>query len=481
MPPPPSDVASLPPVSEPVTLEDSENVRQIHQRMMDEAKDHFLQQEFPQAIHDLRRILALQPNQELEMEGRWMLAQAYRQTGEWEGAREQYQILASASTGLPHQREAQQRFQELEDLLEESRQPPEVTEAVRLSLLQLPRTEGFEEGIKRMREDGVTTLLIDLGCGLHPAGKIEPQGNPAITALQAMQDLLRSFVSRSHLQHLRVFIGVAPRCLGFWKEPVPVEWHDRSYDPDLKDTKETRFFDVFHPAYQKFMLHFLDLLADVGVDGIIFLGDHPMGPYDGLTPTGIEAFQQAFQVRFLPSEIFQKPIDLGQLRNPISTRSASGPSSTRETLLWRWVGWKARERLGVLEQLFQHIRQRHLTLQVGLEIHPHGLTDPVRALVEYTEDAMEAARRPFSFFYVRPEIDRQSASDQTQVVEKLRRISTKAVLSRLLPVLDNPRRVWVSIPADGRKRVAPGTGQESPILGEFPSGIGVVHDLRSFS
>jgi hypothetical protein len=29
--------------------------------------------------------------------------------------------------------------------------------------------------------------------------------------------------------------------------------------------------------------------------------------------------------------------------------------------------------------------------------------------------------------------------------------------------------------------VAPGMGQDSPILGEFPAGIGVVHDLRAFS
>ena len=94
---------------------------------------------------------------------------------------------------------------------------------------------------------------------------------------------------------------------------------------------------------------------------------------------------------------------------------------------------------------------------------------------------MEATVRPFSFFYVRPEIDRQAAFEQKEAVEKLRRISTKAILSRLLPVVDNPRRVWVSFPADGRKRINPSPGVESSILKEFPSGIGVVHDLRAFS
>jgi hypothetical protein len=95
---------------------------------------------------------------------------------------------------------------------------------------------------------------------------------------------------------------------------------------------------------------------------------------------------------------------------------------------------------------------------------------------------MEATRRPFSFFFVRPEIDRQSAFDQQAAIEKLRRISTKAVLSRLLPVLDDPRRVWVSMPAERGKRIVPGTARNgtSP-LQDFPSGIGVVHDLRAFS
>ena len=476
-----SEEASVEPESLPYTAEEPENIRQIHQQIMNEAEMHVAQKEFKKAIQDLQRLLALRPHQELEDEGRWMLAQAYRQAGEWERAREQYRVLASAPSLTPHQDEAERNFQELEGLLEQSRRPPQDTQAVRLSLSQLPQSEGFDEGIRRMRADGVTTLLIDLGCNLKPIARTTGQENSGLTALETMQGLLRSFVSRSHLQNLRVYIGLAPRCVGFWKEPVPVEWHDRTYDLASRKTKETPFFDLFHPRYQEFLLYFFGQVAETGVDGIIFLGDHPMGPYDGFGQSGVEAFQQAFQVRFLPAEVFQGPIDLGQLRNPTPERRSVETSSKQETLFWRWMGWKARERLVVLEQLFHHLRQRYLTLQIGLEIHPHGLTDPVRALVEYTEDAMEAARRPFSFFYVRPEIDRQAASDQKRVLEKLRRISTKAVLSRLLPVLDDPRRLWVSIPADGRKRVAPGTGVESSILGEFPAGIGVVHDLRAFS
>ena len=160
----------------------------------------------------------------------------------------------------------------------------------------------------------------------------------------------------------------------------------------------------------------------------------------------------------------------------------SKDSSTKDSLFWRWAGWKARERLTILEAAVNRLRSRHPTVHFGLELHPHSLTDPVDALVQYAEDAMDAAGRPFSFFFVRPEIDRRSTFTQQSVIEKLRRISTKAVLDRLLPVVDDPRRVWVSMPAQGGKRLRPqaGSNEVSP-LHNFPSGIGVVHDLRAFS
>jgi hypothetical protein len=458
-----------------------EQIRRIHHQMMSEAQHHLAREEMGEAIKGLQRLLALRPEPGLEAEGRWMLAQAFQRTGEWEGAREQYAVLASTPEGTPYHKDAKRHFQEIEALLQQSKLPPQDTQAVRLTFEQLPDSEGFDEGIRRMREDGVTTLLIDLGCEGGQAASSSARSRRSLQTLEERQALLGSFVARGHLQNLRVYAGVAPRCAGMWKQPVPVEWYDRSFDVKTKEIRENRYFDVFHPHYRQFLLDFLDQVAAHGVDGIIFLGDHPLGKYDGVSESGLKYFQQAFQTPFVPSEVLAQT-GLGErIRKPGNDRSTPNGVPEGETVFWRWAGWKARERLAVLEELLHALRRRHLTLAVGLEIHPHGLTDPLRALVDYAEDAMEATRRPFSFFYVRPEIDRRAASDQRQVIDKLRRISTRAVLTRLLPVLDDPRRVWVSFPADGRKRVDPDSGLESSILKEFPSGIGVVHDLRAFS
>ncbi|MCA9501286.1 MAG: tetratricopeptide repeat protein, partial [Nitrospira sp.] len=447
-----------------------------------QSKEYFNEKAYPQAISGLTRLLALLPEEPIEVQSRWVLAQAYRQVGEWEAARDQYRTLASAGNANPYQADAQLQFKELQQLLEQFTMPPLDTQAIRLTLEQLPAGGGFDEGIKKMKADGITTLLIDLGC--EGTGFQTDQYKVSNTPrhLLDLRSLLRSYVKRSHRLELLVYVGVNLRCVGNWHDSPLPEWRDGTYNTITRQVQDSRFFDLFHPEYQQFLDHFLTQLSEESVDGLVFLDDFPMGVYDGVSRSGLSRFQTAFGVSFDPVRTFQPGFDPFRA-SKLSSRSIQGSDAPEESsVFWRWAGWKARERLTVVEQLIDRLRKRHLTVQCGLELHPHGLTDPVRALIDYAQDAMEAIRRPFSFFFVRPEIDRHSSSDQVSAIEKLRRISTKAVLTRLLPVLDDPRRVWVSVPAERGKRISPGTGgSSSSLLGEFPAGIGVVHDLRAFS
>ncbi|MDH5701124.1 MAG: tetratricopeptide repeat protein [Nitrospirota bacterium] len=482
---PPPAVESVPDRDEefvPLPLEVPPDIQRIHAQLYQESKEHFDEKAYPQTISGLTRLLALLPEKPIEVESRWLLAQAYRQMGEWEAARDQYRTLAAAGNTNQYQANAQLQFNELQRLLEQFTMPPLDTQAIRLTLKQLPASGGFDEGIKKMKADGITTLLIDLGCegaGFHT----DQQGTSnAPRHLLDLQSLLRSYVERSHRLDLLVYVGVNLRCVGNWHDSPLPEWRDRTYNVTSRQVEDSRFFDLFHPEYQRFLDQFLTHLSEEGVDGLVFLDDYPMGVYDGVSRSGLTRFHTAFGMGFDPVRAFQPGFD--PLRaSKLSSRSPQGPGAPAEdSVFWRWAGWKARERLTVVEQLIGQLRKRYLTVQCGLELHPHGLTDPVGALVEYAQDAMEAIRRPFSFFFVRPEIDRQSSSDQLSAIEKLRRISTKAVLTRLLPVLDDPRRVWVSMPTERGKRIVPGTaGSSTSLLDEFPSGIGVVHDLRAFS
>ncbi|MDH5428819.1 MAG: tetratricopeptide repeat protein, partial [Nitrospirota bacterium] len=168
----PSDVGSLPPAieHEPEQAErippekQATSIRQIHERIFQEAQDFFEAEEFQKAIREFARLLALNPQVDLEKEGHWGMGQSYDQMGNLEAAQEEYRHLASAPIGERYQSHSSQRLKEIQSLLEKRELPPKNTQAIRFAFNQLPGAEGFEQGIHKMKQDGVTTLLIDLGC-----------------------------------------------------------------------------------------------------------------------------------------------------------------------------------------------------------------------------------------------------------------------------------------------------------------------------
>ncbi len=484
----PPVIDSLPPIvesspsAEHVRGQQAKNIRRIHERLFQDAQHHFEVRDFQEAIREFTRLLALNPQRDLEKDGHWWLGQSYDRMQDWDAAQNEYRLLASAPIGQRYQSHSALRLKEIQGLLEQQTLPPKDTQAIRFTLGQLPGPDGFAQGIQKMKHDGVTTLLVDLGCqrtALQNVASANTQQLPEIGKLQA---LLRFYAERSHRAGLLMYIGVNLRCLGNWAPAQRQSWHDRRYQAETRTLQTTKQFDLYHPAYQEFLTKFLAKLCQEGVDGLVFLNDHPLGMFDGVTRIGVKRFAKQFGVVSDPSQIFHQGFDpLGAVKGSKGPFRAKGAKS-QDSLFWRWAGWKARERLTILESMVVRLRAQYSSVQFGLELHPHGFTDPVGALVKYAEDSMDAAGRSFSFFFVRPEIDRRSTFTEQTVIDKLRRISTKAVLERLLPVVDDPRRIWVSMPAKGAQRLRPqAAASEVSPLRHFPAGIGVVHDLRAFS
>ena len=488
-------ISAPPPIDQPSPVENASrqeilaaqiqpgsNIHRIHERLFEQAQHFFEAQDFQKAIRELTKLVALHPEEDLKAKGHWWLGQSYERTGDLLSAQREYRHLASTPNSLIYQRKSEARIHEIQRLLEEMDAPPESTQAIRFTLKQLPESEGFEQGIRRMKQDGVTSLLIDLGCKKSSPSLPTLENSQKVTDAQRLQTLLRDYSARSHQAGLLMYVGVNVRCLGNWATSVGQSWHDVRYQVSTAGKLRTEWFDIFHPSYQAFLIKFLGTLSRQGVDGLIFLNDYPLGLFDGMSPKGLRRFEQQFRLTFDPTKVFYQGFD------PLEkAQGSTGPSSLKvaqqsNTLFWRWAGWKARERLTILEGIANRLRSHNPSVQVGLELHPHGLTEPVGALVDYAEDSMDAAGRAFSFFFVRPEIDRSSTFTEEAVIAKLRRISTKAVLDRLLPVLDNPRRVWISMPTKNRQELrSQASASNSFPLFEFPPGIGVVHDLRAFS
>ena len=105
---------------------------------------------------------------------------------------------------------------------------------------------------------------------------------------------------------MTVFLGVNIRCLGSLGDNPSPQWMDRAYDHSTQTIRSTQYFDVFNPGYQKFVKNVLVQLMNLGVDGIVFLGDAPMGMFDGLTPVALRKFEKAFGAAFSPKKVFRE-------------------------------------------------------------------------------------------------------------------------------------------------------------------------------
>jgi tetratricopeptide (TPR) repeat protein len=301
---------SLPPITESISsqaeplpeIEQTQKIREIHERLFQEAQHHFEAGDFPKAIQELTRLLGLNPQSDLEEDGHWWLGQSYDQVKDWESAQGEYRLLASAPIGQRYQSNSAQRLKEIQNLLEQRESPPKNTQAIRFALNQLPGADGFEQGIKKMKLDGATTLLIDLGCQRTALNNSLPKSSKQLPEIGELQALLRSYVGRSHRAGLLLYVGVNLRCLGHWAPSEHQVWRDRMYQVDNGTFQTTPWFDLFHPAYQEFLSRFLSRLCKERVDGLVFLNDHPLGLVDGVTQIGVKRFEKQFGVAFEPSK-----------------------------------------------------------------------------------------------------------------------------------------------------------------------------------
>ena len=285
------------------------NIRRIHDRLFHDAQHHFQAKNFTQAIQEFTRLLALHPETDLEREGHWWLGQSYDQLEDWKSAQREYRKLASAPIGQQYQSNSSQRLQEIQGLLEQRELPPKHTQAIRFALHQLPRADGFDQGITKMKQDGATTLLIDLGCKRVSLTHASAKRAEAIPGIEELQGLLRLYAERSHHAGLLLYVGVNLRCLGHWAPSTHQVWRDQMYQVDTGRVSPTQQFDLFHPAYQEFLARFLSRLCKEEVDGLVLLNDHPLGLFEGVTPIGVKRFEKQFGVAFDPSRIFYQGFD----------------------------------------------------------------------------------------------------------------------------------------------------------------------------
>ncbi len=420
--------------------------RQTEEQILRKARVDYEQGRDTEVINELNRFLSVHSPSPREREARWLLAQSYERSGNLQAALKQYNIISREVPPGEEKTKVAKRIEALNQRLKQVGTELEPIKVVRTSLSRLDTVGNDPSAFKILVQKGITSVLIDFGCPV----KVRQQTPPAVkTRDVSPQSHLPASVSRIHRHGLRAFVGINLRCLGYLDSRSKKQWLDGAYNPAARKIQLSPYFDIFHPQYQKLMAYEIRKMTDSGVDGVVFLAEVPLGMYDGFTPSSVDSFNKAFQAQMNPQTLFENG---GSQRHP--QRSPEGNQQARNTSshgteFWRWTGWKARQRLMVLQGLMDQVHEHKPELPFGLELHPESIEDPLGGLTQFSEDFLEAKQKSFTYFLITPQSIRQIQSEPglpSSVDLEVFMTQSRNLVDRMTLVIQNPTRIWVSIP-----------------------------------
>jgi hypothetical protein len=166
-----------------------------------------------------------------------------------------------------------------------------------------------------------------------------------------------------------------------------------------------------------------------------------LGPYDGFSAFGVRGFERDFHTRMEPAQLFTGTLSAAQ-----APALGHAPAQPFPAEYWRWAGWKARERVKILDRLSRAMRLHGNIRDVAVEVHPEAVTDPRAALVRYGEDLLEAKRR-FQYFLLRASSQASSPGANGR--------QTSMIVEQMKGLLGSTDRIWttISVSADDAEQI----------------------------
>jgi len=149
-------------------------------------------------------------------------------------------------------------------------------------------------------------------------------------------------------------------------------------------------------------------------------------------------------------------------------------------VFWKWVGWKSRERLRVMNGFMQSLRLRFPHLQFGIEIHPESLMNPVYALAMFSEDWVETTQATFNFFVARAtgSVALRLYSNSTNRAKVPLQLVSRSLVEQMIDYLGTPQKVWVidrkPVDSFGHELQRSGYGSDQQ---EWPMGVKEIVDV----
>lgn len=450
---------------------------EIQARLLQDARTFHAQGRYEAAIPVLQRLITSYPRSPLLTDAHWWLARSYEQAGNLDEALAHYRLVAQAvpsgSTGL----QARKRVVELEQALRAAPAGVKGRQAVLIPAQRLPPPQQLEAWVRALAQAGMTTLVVEAGTG---QGQRQREGNgrdaqPIGVYFQTrradtVRDVVGQLVPVAHRQGLKVFSSVTLRRMP-WLEPqlAQLGWADRVYDPLRGQILPSESPDLFHPAFQDYLVGLLSDLVAGGIDGILFRADLPIGPADGFSPFGLKGFERDFGFALDPATLAPLSDPGAESGSLPGLRSAATDQRDYAPAFWRWAGWKSRETLKVMDRLREALRKQSPTLHVALEVHPEAITNPVSALVKFNEDLLESKRIRFDSYVIGGQ----------PAVAGVQPAGLPVIADRMIALIGDVERVWVALPVPLAEPVAverPAEGMRPAVdRSRFAKGIGLLY------
>ena len=368
--------------------------------LIQQAQEHFAEGRYEASARILRRMVETYPQSPKQAEARWWLARSYEQSGFFKDALAEYRVLAALPPGGQPQQvnygpEAKARIVALEQRLGILATTSRGLVGLQVAPRSVPDAAAIDQWMQGISQAGITLLVLDAGTKPSTARTTSPAGAYFKTSWAAtIRDVLSYAVPAAHHRGLAVFASVSLRQMNWLDRQLG--WNDVMMDRMTGRLAVSGELDLFHPAFQEYLIGFLADLASTGIDGLLIRADASSGPQEGFSTYGLRGFERDFAVKLDPASLTfpdTAPVSrVAPVRNGQPVRQEGTPE------YWRWLGWKARETITVIDRLRHAVRQRAPMLQFALELHREAVSDPISALLHYGEDLLEAKAVRFDFY-----------------------------------------------------------------------------------
>jgi tetratricopeptide (TPR) repeat protein len=375
---------------------------EVQTLLIQQAQEHYAEGRYGAAIGILRRLVDTYPQSPKVPEARWWLARAYEQAGQFKAALAEYRLLAEQPPSDQPRRvnygtEARTRMAALEQRLGSLATTARGVVGVQVPPRSVPDAAAVDQWMQGLSQAGVTLLLLDAGTKPGATREPAPAGVYFNTGLApVVRDVFGYAVPAAHRRGLAVFAAVSVRQMN-WVERQ-LGWNDAVLDRATGRLAVSPALDLFHPAFQEYLIGLLADLAATGIDGVLFRAEASPGARDGFSSHGLRGFERDFAVTLDPATLVIPDDTTGTRLAPVRNGQNGRQEGTPD--YWRWLGWKARETIKVLAHLRQAVRRRAPVLQFALELHREVVSDPLGALFRHSEDLLEAKAARFDAYVI---------------------------------------------------------------------------------